>query len=185
MGRLKHRTTLLATYFVTTKTWSNRRLFSVTEAAQIVINKIIHYRDQGAYQLHEFVLMPDHLHLLITPGRTTSLEKAMQLIKGGSSYEIHRVRENHMEIWQPGFHEWTIRNPGDYATKAQYIRMNPVTANLVERSEDWKFGSASGFYKLDAMRGYLQGLKPLEEHSSMSGLKPRSPQVEGLLKALK
>ena len=163
MGRLKHRTAPLATYFVTTKTWSNRRLFSVTEVAQIVINKIIHYRDQGAYQLHEFVLMPDHLHLLITPGRTTSLEKAMQL------------RENHMEIWQPGFHEWTIRNPDDYATKAQYIRMNPVAANLVERAEEWKFGSASDFYKLDAMPGYLQGLEPLKSHSGNVGAEAPTP----------
>ena len=97
-----HRTVSGCTYFVTTKAWGNRSLFQVTETADIAVEIFLRHRDAGAYLLHEFVLMPDHLHLLLTPGRTTTLEKTVQLIKGGSSYEIHKRRGHRMEVWQPG-----------------------------------------------------------------------------------
>ena len=149
MGRLKHRTLAGCTYFVTTDAWQERELFRVAELAEIVVQRINSCREQGAYLLHEFVLMPNHLHLLITPGDTTGLEKAIQLIKGGSSHQIHQQRGHKMGIWQPGFHEWTLRDAEDYKRKVEYIWMNPVRAHLVERPEEWLYGSASGKYALD------------------------------------
>ncbi len=93
--------------------------------------------------------MPNHFHLLITPSEHTSLEKAVQLIKGGFSHEFHKQLANRMEIWQPGFHDWTIRDAADYGAKVRYIHMNPVEARLVERPEEWTFGSGCGKYALD------------------------------------
>jgi putative transposase len=149
MGRLRHRTAPACTYFVTAKTWQSRALFRVPEVAEIVVRRLLEYRDQGAYSLHEFVVMPDHFHILLTPTDTTTLEKALQLIKGSSSHEIHRLRSHRMEIWQPGFHDWTIRDSADYAAKREYIQMNPVQARLVERPADWRYGSACGKFVLD------------------------------------
>jgi putative transposase len=117
--------------------------------AEILVQRIHECRDKGAYQLHEFVVMPNHFHLLITPGEKTSLEKCVQLVKGGFSHEIHKQRENRMEIWQVGFHDWTIRDGEDYGAKVRYIHMNPVVKRLVERPEEWAFGSACGKYSLD------------------------------------
>ena len=149
MGRLVHRTAPGCTYFVTTKTFGNRSLFCVAETADIVVEMMLHYRATGAYLLHEFVLMPNHLHLMLTPGQTTTLEKAMQLIKGGSSHEVHKRRGHRMQIWQPGFHECTVRDAQDFRIKAEYIRMNPVESRLVEKSEQWDYSSASGRFQLD------------------------------------
>jgi REP element-mobilizing transposase RayT len=117
--------------------------------AEILVKRIVACRDKGAYQLHEFVVMLNHFHLLITPGESTSLEKAVQMVKGGSSHEIHKQSGNHIEIWQVGFHDWTIRDREDYLTKVGYIHMNPVRAGLVEKPEDWLFGSAFGKFVLD------------------------------------
>ncbi len=150
MGRLTHRTASACTYFfVTTKTWQNRALFRVSEVAEIVAQRLIACRDQKAYLLHEFVIMPNHLHLLLTPARTTSLERAIQLIKGGSSHEIHQLRGHRMQIWQPGFHDWTIRDYTDYQAKREYIWMNPVRSSLVQKPGNWLFGSACGKFELD------------------------------------
>jgi putative transposase len=149
MGRLQHRTSPACTYFVTTKTGQNRALFKVAEVADIVVNRVFECRDNGAYLLHEFVVMADHLHLLLTPGDATTLEKAMQLIKGGSSFNIHQLRSHAMQVWLPGFHDWTIRDSADYQAKREYTRMNPVKARLVERPEDWPYGSASGRFQMD------------------------------------
>ena len=119
------------------------------QVAEILVQRILACRDHGAFQLHEFVVMPNHFHLLLTPDEKTSLEKAVQLVKGGSSHEIHQRTGNKMEIWQGGFHDWTIRDVGDYLAKVRYIHMNPVQARLVERPEDWTLGSACGKFVLD------------------------------------
>ena len=101
--------------------------------------------------------MPNHLHVLLTPSDTTTLEKAMQLIKGGSSHEIHQRRGHRMEIWQPGFHDWTIRDRNDYESRREYIRLNPVRSGLVEQPEDWPYGSASGRIRMDPMPEKVKG----------------------------
>jgi putative transposase len=155
MGRLQHRTAPGCTYFVTTNAWANRSLFRVTETAEIIIEVLLRYRAAGAYLLHEFVLMPNHLHLLLTPGKTTTLEKAMQLIKGGSSYAIHQRRGRRMEIWQPGFHEQTVRDAQDFRRKTEYIHMNPVEAKLVESPQQWPHSSARSGIQLDQLPGRL------------------------------
>jgi len=183
MGRLHHRTASGCTYFVTTKAARNIALFQVHEIAEIVIAKLLHYRMAGAYRLHEFVLMPNHLHLLLTPADATTLEKAMQLIKGGSSHEIHQKRASRMEIWQAGFHEATIRDTADYLSRVRYIHVNPVAAGFVDRAEEWRWGSAGGQFTLDpipqgrfAPWAEAQGLhSPGKAKHLMSELKLRPP----------
>jgi len=54
-----------------------------------------------------------------------------------------------MQIWQPGFHECTVRDAQDFRIKAEYIRMNPVESRLVEKSEQWDYSSGSGRFQLD------------------------------------
>lgn len=157
MGRLTHRTGPGWTYFVATKSWENTFWFQATKAAQIVVGKMLEYRASGNYLLHDFVLMPNHLHLILTPD-ASSLEKCMQLIKGGSSFEIHKLRGSRAAIWQSGFHESRVKSWKEYQTKRDYVNFNPVAAKLVERPEDWEFSSASRKYALDPIP---QGLKPI------------------------
>ena len=68
---------------MTTDTWQKRALFAKPETAQIVLEQLLSCRDGGFYKLHAFVVMPNHLHVLLTPSETTTIEKAMQMIKGG------------------------------------------------------------------------------------------------------
>ena len=180
MGRLTHRTAPGTSYFVTTKTSQNRPLLSVTEIAETVVQTLLHYRHRGEYLLHEFVLMPDHLHVLITPSSTNSLEKTVQFTKGGSSYRLNQQRGHKIDLWQAGFHDWTIRDAADWDAKAQYIHLNPVKAGLVERPEDWPYSSANGKLTLDPMPAHFlpaaSGAKAQELPSQMSELKLRPPK---------
>lgn len=180
MSTPAHRTAPGASYFVTTKCWQGRSLFQVAEVAEVLLSTLFHYRDSGAYLLHEFVIMPDHLHVMLTPNFQNSLEKAVQPIKGGSSHRIHKDRGNKMEIWQEGFHDWTIRDSGDWKAKAEYIHMNPVKARLCERPESWRYSSASRNYCLDSVpERYLNlasGAKAQCPDVLTPGLKPRPPR---------
>jgi putative transposase len=172
MGRLTHRTGHGWTYFVTTKGWQSVSVFQVKEIADVVVRKLMEYRDRGNYLLHNFVLMPNHLHLIITPSISVSLEKAIQLIKGGSSHEIHKIRVSQIQIWQSGFHESRVRDWADYQKKRDYVAFNPVAAKLVERPELWPYGSATGECKLDPIP---QGLKPIAALSTNVGPKGPTP----------
>ena len=119
-----------------------------------MIDTLYHYRGE-AYLLHEFVVMPDHIHVLITP--LTSLEKAVQFIKGGFSYRAKEELGSNMEVWQRGFQDHRIQDAGDYANHVTYIHDNPVKEHLCERAQDFPYSSARPGFALDPVP---QGLKP-------------------------
>lgn len=150
------------TYMITSPTWGRRSLFSRDVWANLLIDTLYHYRG-SAYLLHEFVVMPDHIHVLLTP--ITSLEKAIQFIKGGFSYSAKKELGSNMEVWQKGFSDHRIRDASDYRLHRVYIRQNPVRKHLCERAEDYPYSSARLGFELDPVP---QGLKPvhLEAHDS-------------------
>ena len=149
MARPKHRTRPGGTYFVTTDTAQRHRTFQNHEAAGILEDKLVEYRDKGFYFLHRYSIMPDHLHAIITPGRATTLEKALQLIKGGSSHEINKTLLRKFPVWRPGFTEHMIRDRADYDNHVRYIDENPVKPGLAARPELYPFCSASGKHRMD------------------------------------
>jgi putative transposase len=120
------------------------------------VDVLLHYRQQRRYLLHEFVVMTDHFHLLITP--TESLERAMQLIKGGFSYRVKKELGFTHEIWQPSYYDRRVRDVEEYFGFREYIRQNPVKRRMVERPEDCRFSSAWPGHQLDTAP---QRLKPV------------------------
>jgi putative transposase len=151
----EHATSNRQTYMVTTETWQRRALFLNERWAELLVDTLYHYRG-SAYLLHEFVIMPDHIHVLITP--TTSLEKAVQFIKGGFSYRAKKELGSNMEIWQKGFQDQRIRDAADFDAHGNYIRQNPVRKRLREREEGYQYSSAHAGYELDEVP---QGLEPI------------------------
>jgi putative transposase len=73
------------TFFITTVAHLRKPLFPSPPMATLFLDTLYSYRGQGEYLLHEFVLMPDHLHLIVTPDTKISLERAIQFVKGGFS----------------------------------------------------------------------------------------------------
>jgi len=114
VGRIARRVRQAGVYFVTTDTWQKHPLFINTALANIVVEQILSCRDRGFYRLHAFVLMPDHLHVLLTPEETTTVEKAMQMIKGGSAHRIGLERPLKFPIWHAGFHDRWMRDAEEY-----------------------------------------------------------------------
>jgi putative transposase len=139
---------------ITSSTWGRRSLFGREPWARLLIDTLYHYRGT-AYLLHEFVVMPDHIHVILAP--LTSLEKAVQFIKGGFSYRAKKELGSNMEVWQKGFSDHRIRDVEDYLKHVSYVRENPVRKHLCERAEDFPFSSAFPGFELDPVP---QGLKP-------------------------
>jgi len=138
-------------YFVSTQTYGRRSLFRVEKWAKLMVDVLKHY-DGSGYGLHAYVVMPDHLHVLLTP--VEAIEKSVQLIKGGFSFRAKHELGWNGEVWQPGFTDHRIRDSGDWERHLEYIRLNPVEARLVEDSVLYEW---MGFPNGD----FPQGLKPL------------------------
>ena len=155
----------IRTFFVTAVTWQRRSLFKSEPMARLFLETLLRYRDQGRFQLHELVLMPDHFHALITPANEVSLEKAVQLIKGGFSFRAKRELGSNLEIWQEGFTEHRVKGAEDFERHAIYIRDNPVRARLVERASEYPYGSAARGVELDPTPPWL---KPWEKEIAFS-----------------
>lgn len=169
MARPKHRTQPGKTYFVTTNTWQRREIFRQPQAAGILLGKLHEYRDKGFYQLHDYVIMPDHVHVLLTPGQDCSLEKAAQMFKGGSSREIGFK----FPVWHPGFSEHWIRGREDYDQHVKYIRENPVKAGLVEQANGYAFSSTNCTLPLDPWPPAPEAKAQGQGEFVAAGLKPR------------
>src|SRR5947209_4482461 len=152
---------------ITSATWGRRSLFQREPWAKLLIETLYHYRG-SAYLLHEFVVMPDHIHVLLTP--KTSLERAVQFIKGGFSYRAKKELGSNMEVWQKGFSDHRIRDVADYLQHVSYIRENPVRKHLCERAEAYPYSSASVRIEFDPVP---RGLNPFLKKACTARLKPR------------
>jgi putative transposase len=149
MSTIKHRVRQAGVYFVTTDTWQRRALFKNQKLAEVVVDQLLQCRDRGFYQLHAFVLMPDHLHVLLTPTENSSLEKAVQMIKGGSAFRIKKELLYQFPIWHEGFHDRWMRDESEYQPRLHYIAQNPVAAKLILTPTEYPWSSATGKWRMD------------------------------------
>ncbi len=146
----------IRTFFVTSLTWGRCDLFKTEQMALLLIDVLQKNRAQHRFELHEFVVMPNHFHALLTPAYEIPLERAVQFIKGGFSYRAKRELGFTRPVWQASFQNHRIRDARDYAAHRDYILENPSRAAL---PDDYPYVSSSGKWMLDAVP---PGLKPFE-----------------------
>ena len=146
------------TYFITTRAFNGQSLFQSERTANLLLDTLLHYRALGKFFFHEFVIMPNHLHVLLTPGVETTIEQAVQFIKGGFSHRAGKELAIAREIWQRGYVDHRVRDSRDFQHHRDYIRMNPVRARLSVVPEEYAYSSAFPGVSLDPAP---QGLKPI------------------------
>jgi REP-associated tyrosine transposase len=112
-------------YFVTASAYCKQQLLQSERTALLFIDVLYHYRAESKYLLHEFVVMPDHFHLLITPGPQVTLERAMQFIKGGFSFRAKKELGLGGERWQTSFCDRRVRDTVEYVRFRTYIVREP------------------------------------------------------------
>lgn len=132
-----------AIYFATTKTRGNKRFFSDKRNSQILLNCIGNFRKEGRYRLLAFVIMPDHLHIMLEPNGKESISKIMHSIKRGSSRLMNQMWNRNGSVWQRSFYERIIRDEKEFWEKVNYIYNNPLEAGLAKSPEDYPYSSAN------------------------------------------
>jgi putative transposase len=157
------------TYALTIVTHQRRSIFQRMENAQLMIHTLFRYRDQDRFALHAFVVMPDHIHVMITPAEDHATSRCVQLIKGGFSFSIREQFKG--EVWNPGHHEHRVRDAADFEAQRQYIANNPSRKNHA----DYAFVHTKYVDRIDAMPPHLLNMTQTNE-SIPQGLKPISSQ---------
>ena len=112
-----------------------------------MVDTLDRYRREGRFLLHAFVVMPDHVHALITPASDVSLEKAIQFIKGGFSFQL----KNRGEVWERGHFDKRVPDSIAFNACVTYIHNNPVAARLVKVDHAYPYSSAIHLNQMDAM----------------------------------
>jgi putative transposase len=145
-------------FFITTVTAHRRLFFSSERVVKVFLDTLFAYRERGIFELYEFIVMPDHVHLILAPKPTLALERAMQFIKGGFSHRFRKETGSRADIWESSFTNHRIRAWDDYDKHRRYIHFNPVRAGLSQLPQDFPYSSAHPGFALDAAP---QRLKPV------------------------
>ena len=155
MMGLKHISTENYPYFVTTTVSNSLKIFETKENAQILQDVLYFGREKGWYLLLSFVIMADHLHLILVP-KNKDISPIMKSIKGYSSRRINENLNRKGSLWQKNFYDYILDTEEKLTTKVRYIEANPVRRGLVSKAEDYKFSSAY-FDNADDLKAYMGG----------------------------
>src|SRR6266851_77885 len=106
---------------------------------------ILRGAELGRYVLHAYVVMPNHVHVLLDAH--LPLAKISGAIKGVAARDINgSLGRSGKPLWQDESFDHWVRNSAEFERIRYYIEWNPVHASLVARPEDWKWSSAGNSY---------------------------------------
>lgn len=156
-------------HFITTNAFRRMPIFSDVDYCKIVIQKINFYREKYDFKLIGYVIMPDHVHLLVQPLPRQNISDIMRDLKRSTATEIiNRLKgENKIELlkclrlpyiknrnysfslWQRRFIDFNIFSEKKLYEKLEYIHNNPVKNELADNLSNWKFSSYKNYFEED------------------------------------
>ena len=134
-------------YFITSTTEDRNPVFANEGNALVLWNVINNQRKRERFHLLGFVIMPDHLHIIIIPRGENRVSFIMQEIKKGSARLINRSNGRKGKLWMNEYYDYIIRGESDLMEKMGYIHYNPVKKGLVDNEEEYPFSSANPKYE--------------------------------------
>ncbi len=132
-----------------------RRLLGPDDALpaerDLVLEHLALLHDTGAFWLFGYVVMPEHIQLLIAP-RQAALTRLVRDLKSRCGFALAQGRGRRGPIWQERYFDHILRRVRDFWQKLDYIHQNPVAAGLVKRAEDWAWSSYGFYAKVGSVR---------------------------------
>jgi len=122
-----------AIYFVTICVEpKGRNHFCLEKTAHEMWTTVLHRQEIGQWWVHLFLMMPDHIHALMSFAPDPGMKATI------SAWKRYTARQYGIS-WQRDFFDHRLRKDESLVEKSYYIRLNPVRKGLVNRSEDWPF----------------------------------------------
>lgn len=126
-------------HFVTFSCYERQPLLMKKGACAVFEQYLEAVRQRYGLVVAGYVLMPEHVHLLVGEPRRSSLSVALQVLKQQTSRKLKQRGE--AQFWQRRYYDFNVRDDGKRVEKLRYMHRNPVKRGLVERPEDWAWSS--------------------------------------------
>ncbi len=126
------------THFITFSCYQRHALLSSTRTREIFERSLEKAREKYRFQLFGYVIMPEHIHLLMSEPQNGALASAIQAIKQSVSRKF-LTGDGH--FWQERYYDVNVFTNKKHVEKLRYIHRNPVARGLVEKPEDWQWSS--------------------------------------------
>ncbi len=156
MGTRNHPLVCNQPFFVTAVTRNRQTIFRDHNAADLMLTELARLRQELRFALLGYVVMPDHIHLILVPGEAASLSQIMQLVKGRFTRAWNERRSRTGSLWQPRYYESAVRTQEQLFRWLEYIDRNPIEAGLAATEQDYPYCSAGGRLATD-IEAYLGG----------------------------
>jgi putative transposase len=151
-------------HFITFCCYHRRRYLQSVRARNVFVKMLDDARCKFDFKLIGYVLMPEHVHLLMSEPKKGNVSRVLQVLKQRVSREMRRRKrhdggkqlrldfvdrlEEERRFWQRRFYDFNVWSDAKRKEKLYYMHANPVKARLVEHAKDWPW-SSFGFYAYD------------------------------------
>ena len=123
-------------HFVTFSCYQQRTHFSSPESRNLFEQSLEKMRTRYEFCVFGYVVMPDHVHLLLSEPKKVVLSKAIQALK--ISVAVQRIEQ---PFWEARYYDFNVFTDTKRIEKLKYIHRNPVTRGLVSKPEQWQSSS--------------------------------------------
>ena len=124
-------------------TFSSAKRWILPEPARDIVLEVCVYGNGKQFRLHGLVVMPDHVHRVLTPLTDDNgpfpISSIMQALKSTSAHRINKLLGSAGKVWQDESFDRALRNEESIADKVDYILGNPVGAGLVQNPLDYRW----------------------------------------------
>ena len=151
-----------SSHFVTFSCANRQPLLGSACARDVFEVELERYRSEYSFRLYGYVLMPEHVHLLVSEPEQIALSRAIQMLKQNTA----RILECEVRLWYPRHYDFNVHTHKKHVEKLVYIHRNPVKRGLVTAPEMWKWSS---------YHHYLTGEEGLVEIESEWTFRKRNP----------
>ena len=152
MPSLKHYDDLRTARFITFSTYHRLKLLQTSPAPEIIVEQLARLRGDSGVRILAYVIMPDHVHLVLVPpdGQKMGIEigrfkarsaKAILAERGRLGLHIPKRGSHHSAIWQRRCYDHNCRTPEATLEKIVYCHNNPVASRLVREPGEWEYSS--------------------------------------------
>ena len=153
-------------HFVTFSCYRRLPLLGSRRARDVFVMELGRVREKYGFRLLGFVVMPEHVHLLMSEPNTGTPSTVLQMLKQRVARKLRRRRktgaagqmafgfakgEALRSFWQARFYDFNVYSEGKSKEKLNYMHANPVIRKLVKHAKDWPWSSWSFYHEGDGM----------------------------------
>ncbi|HWB32967.1 MAG TPA: transposase [Acidobacteriaceae bacterium] len=161
-------------HFITFTCYHRQPCLSDDHSRQVFEEALEALRVRHVFYVFGYVLMPNHVHLLLSEPKNHLLSDTMRALKTETS---RKLNQNRPQFWQRRYYDRNIITQSEFVEKLRYIHRNPVAEGLVEKPEDWPWSSYRHWLTGESGRVQIESHWTWDSRKNARDKHPASPLI--------